>query len=277
VGALLVSNGRRLAGIVTDRDLVCEVMAAGLDPAMTLLGDVMSEDVATVDIGADIPTVVALMSKHACRRVPIMEHGAVAGVVTLDDLLLEGAIDAKTAGDIIRAQLEKPARYKRAGAVHPEGIARQDFHPRGARAVTRRSARAAAAYARLLETVERRTGIHERARAELALKVVLASICRRVTPDEARHFIAQLPSILKEQIGAHLNGPDRQITRASIDEELAAVLSVSLQDVTEIATGVAEALAESISAGQLQTMKGQLPGELKDLFPVWGASLRNAS
>lgn len=277
VGALLLANEGQLAGIVTDRDIVCEVTAAGLDPAMTLLGDVMSEAVVTVDVGADIDAVVALMKENACRRVPVMEGEQVVGLVTLDDLLVEGAIDARTAGEIIRVQLEAPARYKRAGAVHPEGVARQDVFPRGARALTRRSARAAASYARMLEVVERRTGLSERPRAELALKVVLGSICRRVTPDEARHFIAQLPSIVKEALSGHLDGPNRQITRAGIEEELAAVLSVSLEKAAEIMTGVAEAISESISAGQLQTLKGQLPRELKELFPVWDVRLRDAA
>lgn len=276
VGVLYLADAGRLAGVVTDRDLVCEVMAAELDAAVTPLGDVMYEDVATVDIGADVAAVVTIMTEHGCRRVPVMENGKMAGLVTLDDLLVEGAIDAHTAGEIIRAQLETPSRYKRAGAVHPEAIARQDVAPRGARALTRRAARAAAAHARILEAVERRTGLRDRGRAELALKVMLGSICRRVTPDEARHFIAQLPSILKEALAAHLNGPDRRITRESIEAEIAAVLSMSQEDARAIAAGVAEVIADSLSAGQLQAVKGQLPGELKDLFPSWGASLRDA-
>jgi CBS domain-containing protein/uncharacterized protein (DUF2267 family) len=276
VGAVLIADEHQLSGIVTDRDLVCEVTAGGLDPAMTPLGDIMTEDVVTVDIHADVAAVAGLMTEHACRRVPVMENGKVVGLVTLDDLLLDGAIDARILGGIIRTQLETPSRYKRGGAVHPEAPARPEASPRGARALTRRSARAAASYARLLKAVELRTGIQDRSRAELALKVVLGSICRRITPDEARHFIAQLPTILKEALGAHLDGPNRQITRESIEAELSAVLPATPLEAQELTVAIAEVIADSISAGQLQAMKGQLPGELKELFPTWGVILRDA-
>lgn len=276
VGALLVAGDQALGGVVTDRDLVCEVMAAGLDPTMVPLGEVMSSDVVSVDIGADVAAVVALMSKHACRRIPVVESGKAVGLVTLDDLLLEGAIDAHTAAEIIRAQLETPARYKRSGATHPEVPARVEVSPRGGRALTRRNARAAASYARLLKLVEQRTQIADRAQAELGLKIVLGSICRRLPPEEARHAIAQLPSVLKEGLGAHLDGPNRQITRATIESEIAAVLGVSRERAAEIAVAVSESIADSVSQGEVAAMMTQLPRAMRELFPAWNVTRKEA-
>lgn len=98
---------------------------------------------------------------------------------------------------------------------------------------------------------------------------MLGSLCRRVTPDEARHFIAQLPSVLQEGLLAHLAGPDRQITLATIESEISAVLGVDMSQAAEIAAGVAEAIAAMISEGEIDALRGQLPKEMKDLFPTW--------
>ncbi len=275
VGVLLVSEGQSPLGIVTDRDLVTEIIAADLDPKTTILDDFMTEDAAAADVTADVEAVVALMKERRCRRVPLLEHGKAAGIVTLDDLLIEGDIDAATAAEIIRAQLEEPARYKSAGVTHPEATARPPTGvPRGERAAKRRAARAASSYTRLLKLVQTRTGLTGREPAEVALKVVLGSVCRRVTPEEARHFIAQLPSLLKEGLSEHLGGPDRQITRATMEREVAALLGVDATFAQDIVEGVAGAIADSISAGQMEELKGQLPAELKSLFPSWPLTLR---
>ncbi|MCB1992575.1 MAG: CBS domain-containing protein, partial [Geminicoccaceae bacterium] len=54
IGAVLVSRPRGLAGILTDRDLALAVLGGELDPKTTPVGEVMSEDVVTCDIGADL-------------------------------------------------------------------------------------------------------------------------------------------------------------------------------------------------------------------------------
>ncbi|MEZ4295878.1 MAG: CBS domain-containing protein [Polyangiaceae bacterium] len=274
IGALLVSEDQRVAGIVTDRDLVTEAIASGIDPAELPLRDVMAEELVTAPVSAEVADVVRLMTEHACRRIPILDGDRAVGLVTLDDLLLEGDIDAQAAAGVIRAQLSEPARYKARGAVHPEATARQGVSPRGARSMMRRSARAATAYARALKDVQARTGIAEAARAELALKIVLGSVCRRVTPEEARHFLSQLPSVLKDELARHLDGPHRHITRTSIENELASVLNIDTLRASQVAEGVAAAVADSISLGQIEELKGQLPAELRTLFPSWAPSAR---
>lgn len=275
VGALLVLDRQTRLGIVTDRDLVSEVIAAGLDPRETPLRDVMTEEAVAVDIAADLPGVVALMKEHRCRRLPVLENGQPVGIVTLDDLLLEGAIGVDDAAAIVRAQLEEPTPYKPAGAVHPQRPARPAALPRGARALTRRNARATASYTRLLEEVEARTGL-DRGGAERALRIVLVTLCRRVTPNEARDFIAQLPSRIQHELLDHLDGPDKRITRDSLDRELGANLGVDAALADQIAERVSSALSECVSAGEIEQLQGQLPAEMKSLFPLWNPSPRAA-
>jgi CBS domain-containing protein len=60
IGAVLVGDRPGVAGITTDRDLALAVLGGGLDPKTTQLGEVMSEEVVTCDIGADLNQVVRL-------------------------------------------------------------------------------------------------------------------------------------------------------------------------------------------------------------------------
>ena len=75
-------------GIVTDRDLVVEVMARERDPGSITAGDLMGAAIVTAGDQDDISEVVELMRFKGVRRVPVVdEQGGLAGIVTLDDLL----------------------------------------------------------------------------------------------------------------------------------------------------------------------------------------------
>lgn len=92
VGALVVIDGDRLAGIVTDRDLVRRGMARGLAPDARVDG-VMSSPVATIDADADLHEAFALFRTHAVRRLAVTRGGSFVGVITVDDLLVDVAAD----------------------------------------------------------------------------------------------------------------------------------------------------------------------------------------
>ena len=91
IGCVLVSDARSVVGIVTDRDLAARVVAAGRDPRLTRLGDIMSSPIVTLDVGAPHAEALRLMRERGIRRVPLVEGKRVVGMVTLDDLLLERA------------------------------------------------------------------------------------------------------------------------------------------------------------------------------------------
>lgn len=82
-------NGHNIpVGIVTDRDLVVEVMACEGDPATFTAAALMSAELVTAGVQDDIHEVVELMRLKGVRRVPLVdEQGGLAGIVTLDDLL----------------------------------------------------------------------------------------------------------------------------------------------------------------------------------------------
>lgn len=98
VGALVVLDGERLAGIVTDRDIVLRGVAHGLPPDARI-DAVMTTDVVTLDADADLRAVLPIFRTHACRRVPLTSDGQVVGVLTADDLLIDLIADL---GDVAR-------------------------------------------------------------------------------------------------------------------------------------------------------------------------------
>jgi CBS domain-containing protein len=75
-------------GIVTDRDIVIEVLAKGLDPSTTSLTSVMHNPLVIALDSEDTGQVLERMRAHGVRRIPVVNsHGAAIGIVTLDDLL----------------------------------------------------------------------------------------------------------------------------------------------------------------------------------------------
>lgn len=83
------AGGRRQpVGIVTDRDVVVEVVATGLDPAVLTVGDIMVPDLATVPEKTGVFEAIRYMRDQGVRRMPVVgEDGSLIGILALDDLL----------------------------------------------------------------------------------------------------------------------------------------------------------------------------------------------
>ena len=94
-GAVLVTQGGRLAGILTDRDIVVKAIADGRDPGSTRVQDVASPNVVTVTPDQDVEQVRRLMREHDVRRVIVEQDGRAAGIVSLGDLAVHGDADAE--------------------------------------------------------------------------------------------------------------------------------------------------------------------------------------
>ena len=76
------------------------------------------------------------------------------------------------------------------------------------------------------------------AEAETALEVVLNSLVRRLTPDEAKDLISQLPSLMQPALSALPPGPDKRVTRQTIEEELAQRLNAERIRAAELVAAV---------------------------------------
>lgn len=96
VGSVVVTDGERPVGVVTDRDLALLVVADGVD-ASEPVGDHMSRPLVTGEVEMDLEEAAALMVEHRIRRLPLRDGERLAGIVTIDDL-------AVRAGDLKLAQ-----------------------------------------------------------------------------------------------------------------------------------------------------------------------------
>ena len=117
VGCLVVVNsedpGRRVAGLITDRDIVVSAVAQSRDPAHVTVGAIMCPDVAMVREDDDLPTVLGLMRRRGVRRLPVVSaHGELLGLLSMDDLLAALALQVQAMAEAVVAgrQVEGAAR-----------------------------------------------------------------------------------------------------------------------------------------------------------------------
>ena len=96
VGSVVICDGGRPTGVITDRDLALAVVADGVDPESPA-GDHASRPIVTGEVEMDLEEAVAIMIQHRIRRLPVTQGDGLVGIVTIDDL-------AVRAGDLHQAQ-----------------------------------------------------------------------------------------------------------------------------------------------------------------------------
>ena len=89
LGAVLVTDGEELRGLVTDRDLVVRSLAEGGDPEQTTVVGACSDDLVTLTPEDDLDHAIELMREHSVRRIPVVDHGHPVGIVSLGDTAME--------------------------------------------------------------------------------------------------------------------------------------------------------------------------------------------
>jgi len=102
VGALPVCNGKRLVGMITDRDITIRAVAEGRTPSAVRVADVMSDQVLWCFEDQTVGEVLQQMGDQQIRRVPVISRNMdLVGVVSLGDLATEQGVDTdSTLGDI---------------------------------------------------------------------------------------------------------------------------------------------------------------------------------
>jgi CBS domain-containing protein len=89
IGFLLVLDGAKLVGVVSERDYARKVVLQGKASNDTPVQDIMTRDVVSVGLAHTIPECMALMNQHGFRHLPVIDGGAVIGVLSVRDLLKE--------------------------------------------------------------------------------------------------------------------------------------------------------------------------------------------
>lgn len=112
VGALVIttptSEGPRVSGIVTDRDLVIDALARGLDGRTVTIGDLASQRVASIGEDDDLSDALAVMQESAVRRLLVTnDQEQLTGILSLDDLMDACAQQMDGLAKVIRSGIER--------------------------------------------------------------------------------------------------------------------------------------------------------------------------
>ena len=87
IGALPVCDtGGQLRGVVTDRDLVVDVLAKGKDPKRTRLGELVNEQAVTIGADDDVDDAVRAMQAHKVRRLLVVDDTELVGILSQADI-----------------------------------------------------------------------------------------------------------------------------------------------------------------------------------------------
>lgn len=87
IGALLVTEGEKLRGIITERDYRNKVILKGRASKTTKVKEIMTSDLYTVSPSDTVETCMALMTNGKFRHLPVLENDRIAGVVSIGDLV----------------------------------------------------------------------------------------------------------------------------------------------------------------------------------------------
>jgi CBS domain-containing protein len=87
VGAVLVTENHKVVGIFTERDYLQKGEMAGRVAKSTLMKDVMTHDMYTVNMETSVEQCMALMDEHHFRHLPVVENGHLIGIISIRDVM----------------------------------------------------------------------------------------------------------------------------------------------------------------------------------------------
>ncbi len=110
-----------MTGVVTDRDLVIDVLARGLETAGIKIGELASDKIASVPEETDIAGAMAVMEANGVRRVLVTDsEKRVTGIVSLDDLMDACAKELAGLAAVIRSGIEREVAESRSDPQPPK-------------------------------------------------------------------------------------------------------------------------------------------------------------
>ncbi|EDX83495.1 CBS domain pair protein [Synechococcus sp. PCC 7335] len=112
-------------GIITERDIVYKVTAAGMDPANVMVGEIMQSDCAVTSPQLSLPTVARELRDKGLQRLPVVEDGMMVGVVSISDIVMKSDVTSVDLPKDFAHSVEVALRHQRlhwneAGQTDPE-------------------------------------------------------------------------------------------------------------------------------------------------------------
>ena len=103
VGALLVTQGEKLVGLISERDYARKVILQGKASMATQVREIMTVKVTSISPGRSVKEAMAVMTEKRIRHLPVMEEGKIIGVISIGDLVKSIIADQ----EFVINQLEK--------------------------------------------------------------------------------------------------------------------------------------------------------------------------
>ena len=250
VGCALVSDGKgRITGIVTDRDLACGILGEKL-PSDSPISEVMARDLKIIYEGEKISKVLQIMQRYGVRRVPVMRKKTggsqyCVGIYTLDDFIIWGEVPLKDLRAIVKKQMY-PIKRKTLLS-------------------DRKSSRKEQTLFRFNKIISKEM-LLERDLAERVIFFLLKTLVQRAPAHVAVNFIAELPSLIQEDLLDTTAGPNKKLTKKSIEEALMHSYGLGKETVARIMEGFWRGLSMTLKQGALKQLTLSLPKDLQLAF-----------
>jgi len=86
VGCLVVTNQDEIAGLITERDVIERTICNDKDPKTTLVKEIMSADIKTVDAYDRIEEALDIMKTNKIKKLPVVTNNKLVGIITITDI-----------------------------------------------------------------------------------------------------------------------------------------------------------------------------------------------
>lgn len=106
IGGLVVTEGQRVVGIFTERDVLRLTARAPGDLRTTLVGEVMTRDVITGEPDDSLTEVMDVMTENRIRHLPVMSGDRLAGIITIGDLVHACRVSAESENAQLRQYIQ---------------------------------------------------------------------------------------------------------------------------------------------------------------------------
>lgn len=115
IGCLVVVDGKKPIGVVTDRDLALYVLVGMRDPGLVRVREIAAHRPVTLADTASLRDAARTLRRHGVRRLPVVdEQGELVGLVSSDDLLRALATEVGDLAEVLRRQLSEARRAEQA-------------------------------------------------------------------------------------------------------------------------------------------------------------------
>ena len=87
IGSVVVVQGRKPVGIITERDILRKVVEPGLDPRTVKARDIMSAPILIINEEVSVEEAASIMTRNSIKKLPVVKNGNLVGIVTATDLV----------------------------------------------------------------------------------------------------------------------------------------------------------------------------------------------